>query len=84
MARTYATALLADLGNVDFSQVMETLAGTIRKSIDQTEFLLKWDGADPSFIVDESVTITWRGDHESALVLMRSAAWTTPEDPDGE
>ena len=84
MARTYATALLADLGNVDFSQVMETSAGTIRKSIDQTEFLLKWDGADPSFITDESVTITWRGDHESVLVLMRSAAWTTPEDPDGE
>ena len=84
MARTYATALLADLGNVDFSQVMETSAGTIRKSIDQTEFLLKWEGADPSFIADESVTITWRGDHEGALALMRSAAWTTPEDPDGE
>jgi len=84
MARTYATALLVDLNNVDFSQVLETSADTIRKSIDETEFLLKWNGADPSFVTDESVAITWRGDHEATLALMNTAAWTPPEDPDGE
>ena len=49
--RTYATALTSDIGSVDFSQVMETSAATVRKSIDETQFVLKWYTADtPTFI----------------------------------
>ena len=40
--RIYSTVLTTDLGSVDFSQVMETSANTVRKSIDETQFVLKW------------------------------------------
>lgn len=38
--RTYAFAKWADIGSVDFSQVMETSAGTVRKSLDSDLFIL--------------------------------------------
>ena len=34
--RTYATANTSTIGNVDFSQVMQTSATTVRKSIDES------------------------------------------------
>jgi hypothetical protein len=78
--RTYATALTSTLGSVDFSQVMETSATTVRKSIDESQFVLKWYTANtPTFITDESVTLTWSGSHADCLTLMQSSSWT-PED----
>ncbi len=75
--RTYATALTSDIGSVDFSQVMETSASTVRKSIDETQFVLKWYTADtPTFVTDSSVTLTWSGSHADCLTLMATTAWT--------
>jgi hypothetical protein len=80
--RTYATALTADIGEVDFSQVMETSAATVRKSIDETEFVLKWHTVDtPTFISDESVELTWSGSHADCLTLMATEAWTSGSMP---
>ena len=75
--RTYATALTSDIGSVDFSQVMETSAATVRKSIDETQFVLKWYTADtPTFVTDSSVTLTWSGSYADCLTLMATTAWT--------
>ena len=75
--RTYATALTSDIGSVDFSQVMETSAATVRKSIDETQFVLKWYTANtPTFVADSSVTLTWSGSHADCLTLMATTAWT--------
>ena len=75
--RTYATAVTTDLGNVDFSQVMETSTNTIRKSLDETQFVLKWHkGHIPTFISDDSVALTWSGSYEDCLALMSTAEWS--------
>ena len=75
--RTYATALTSDIGSVDFSQVMETSAAIVRKSIDETQFVLKWYTANtPTFVTDSSVTLTWSGSHADCLTLMATTAWT--------
>ncbi len=75
--RTYATALTSTLGSVDFSQVMETSAATVRKSLDETQFVLKWyKGHIPTFISNESVTLTWSGSWEDCLTLMQTSEWT--------
>ena len=37
IADTYAIINIADLGNIDFSQVGETDENTIRKSLDETQ-----------------------------------------------
>ena len=75
--RTYATALTSTIGSVDFGQVMQTSAGTVRKSINETQFVLKWLTVDtPTFITDESVTLTWSGSHAECLNLMTGSAWS--------
>ena len=33
-----------ELDQIDFTQVLETSADTVRKSVDQTKTFVKWDG----------------------------------------
>ena len=77
--RTYATSQTSTLGNVDFSQVFETSTNSVRKSIDETLFVLKWKTTQtPSFITDGSVTTTWTGAHDDCLTLMATSEWSKP------
>ena len=75
--RTYAFANWSDIGSVDFSQVMETSATTVRKSLDNQLFILKWYTADtPTFITDGSVTLSWSGSHSQCLQHLLGPNWT--------
>ena len=75
--RTYAFANWSDIGYVDFSQVMETSATTVRKSLDNQLFILKWYTADtPTFIADGSVTLSWSGSHSQCLQHLLGPNWT--------
>jgi len=76
-AETYATINIADLPLIDFAQIGETDENTIRKSLDESEFVIKWN-AEPRFITDGSVTPLEVMTHEQALVLMASAEWSEP------
>ncbi len=77
IADTYAIINIADLPNIDFAQVGETDENTIRKSLDETQFVLKWN-TEPTFITDGTVTPLQTLTHEQALVLMASAEWSEP------
>ena len=77
IAETYATISTADLGLIDFSQIHETSAETIRKSLDETEFVIKYDAV-PSFISDGSVEILQAMNHDEALQLMATDEWSEP------
>ncbi len=74
---TYAIISIADLSNIDFSQVGETDENTIRKSLDETQFVLKWN-TEPTFITDGTVVPVQTLTHEEALVLMATAEWSEP------
>ncbi len=75
--RTYAFANTLDIGSVDFAQVMETSADTVRKSIDESQFILKWYTAnEPSFITNGSVTLAWSGTHAECLNQLTSSFWS--------
>lgn len=75
--RTYAFAKWANIGSVDFSQVMETSAGTVRKSLDNDLFILKWYTAnEPTFITDDSVELTWSGSHSQCLQQLLGPNWS--------
>jgi hypothetical protein len=39
----YAIININDLDNVDFTQIGETSVDTIRKSLDETMFVIKWE-----------------------------------------
>ena len=74
--RTYAFANTSTIGNVDFTQVMETSANTVRKSIDESQFILKWYTTNtPTFIADNSVTLAWSGSHANCLTQLTSSFW---------
>ena len=77
IAETYATISITDLVLIDFSQIHETSAETIRKSLDETEFVIKYDAV-PSFISDGSVEILQAMNHEEALQLMATDKWSEP------
>ncbi len=77
IADTYAIINIANLQNIDFAQVGETDENTIRKSLDETEFVIKYN-TEPTFIADGTVTPLQTLTHEQALVLMASAEWSEP------
>lgn len=77
VADTYITVAIADLPKIDFSQVGETSENTIRKSLDGTEFVLKYN-AEPSFISDGTVVPLQTMTHEQALTLMATPEWSEP------
>jgi hypothetical protein len=77
IADTYAIISIADLANVDFSQVGETDETTIRKSLDETQFVLKWD-IEPTFITDGSIVPLQNLTHQEALTLMATSEWSEP------
>ena len=75
IADTYAIINIADLSNIDFAQVGETDETTIRKSLDDSQFVLKWNTT-PSFISDNTVVPVEESTHDEALVLMATSAWS--------
>lgn len=72
--RTYATINISDLSNVDFTQVIETSEDTIRKSLDETQFVIKWN-IEPSFITNGTITPLQTITHVEALALVQTDAW---------
>ncbi len=74
-AETYAIISIADLANIDFAQIGETNETTIRKSLDGTEFVIKYN-TEPTFISDGTVIPLQELTHQEALVLMDTSAWS--------
>ena len=67
-----------DLKNIDFSQVGESSSSTIRRSLDDTLFVIKYS-SEPTFIKDGTVKPSQTLTHSEALELMSTAAWSEPE-----
>lgn len=78
--RTYAVINLTDVGLIDFAQVGETSVSTIRKSLDNTQFVIKWqEGYVPTFISDGTVVPVQEYDHHAVLELMSTPEWSIPD-----
>lgn len=77
--KTYAVINLTDISLIDFSQVAQSSASTIRKSIDETQFVIKWqEGYEPTFIADGTVIPVGTYDHHAILELMATDKWSQP------
>jgi len=77
--RTYTILNISDLSNVDFSQVGETGADTVRKSIDRTQFVIKYNSI-PTFISDGTVTPIEVLNYSEVLALMATDKWSINEE----
>lgn len=69
---------VSELDQIDFTQVLETSADTVRKSVDETKTFVKWDGeAIPDCVLD---LLTKEGPYtyEEILTILATEEWTNP------
>ncbi len=76
--RQYAVIELTETDKVIFSQVNQSSAQTMRRNLANTQGLLSWITT-PSFITNGSLPIVGSVmNHEEAIALMATDAWTDP------
>ncbi len=63
-----------EVGNVDFDQVQETSADTLRYSVDGTKTFVKYEGEQPSFLSGKT-----EYDHAEILTILSTDEWTDPD-----
>jgi hypothetical protein len=72
--KKYATVDASDVSSVDFNQVIQTSADTLRYSIDGSLALLKYEGEKPSFLSGNT-----EYSHEEILAILAGPEWTSDE-----
>ena len=72
--RTYVILEASEVGNVDFNQVLETSANTLRYSVDGSKFLLKYEGDTPSFLEGKTEYT-----HSEILAILATDEWSPPD-----
>lgn len=75
--RNYLIIPTTEVSKVDFTQVCETSAETLRKSVDETKTFIKWDGEAPAFI-DDLVGTEGPYTYAEILEILSGTEWTAP------
>tara|TARA_R100001463_G_C3440925_1_gene212567 strand:- start:257 stop:487 length:231 start_codon:yes stop_codon:yes gene_type:complete len=70
MSRTYVIIEAGDVSSVDFSQVLETSASTLKYNKDDSKTFVKYEGSQPSFL-NGKTTYT----HAEILVELAKEDW---------
>ena len=78
MSRNYLIIQSSELSKVDFSQVLETSASTVRKSVDTTKTFIKWEGDTPSFVSNLTST-EGPYTHGQITTILDTDAWVSEE-----
>lgn len=73
--REYLIIPVSELTKVNFEEVLETSAETVRKSIDQTKTFVKWEGAEPAFVATISGA-EGPYTYEEILDILTGVEWT--------
>jgi hypothetical protein len=68
---------VSELPQINFTQVLETSAETVRKSVDGTKTFVKWDGAMPQCVIDLT-TSEGPYTYEEILAILATPEWTDP------
>ena len=76
--KKYLIIPATEVSKVDFDQVLETSADTLRYSVDGTKTFVKWNTTeDPSFVSELEET-EGPYNHEEILDLLSTDEWTPP------
>ena len=78
--RRFVIFNVSELSTIDFSQVYETSADTVRKSVDELETFIKFDLPTPSSIT-ALTTKSQEYDYDEILVILATPEWTDPNLP---
>lgn len=72
MSKKYVILNDSDVSSIDFSQVMETSAETLRYSVDGSQTFIKYEGTRPSFLDEDDIDLT----HSEILDVLSHEDWT--------
>ena len=70
---------VTELSQIDFTQVCETSADTVRKSVDVTKTFVKWDSAETPSSVATLTTTEGPYTYDEILTILDGPEWTTNE-----
>lgn len=69
---------VSELNTIDFTQVEETSANTVRKSVDGAKTFVKWDGVTPD-CVNNLTTKEGPYTYDEILMILSRSEWTNPD-----
>ena len=75
--RKYVIINTSETGSIDFSQVNETSADTLRYNISGSQTFVKFDGDTPSFLSGKTSYT-----HSEILTILTGSAWASDELPE--
>lgn len=70
---------VTELTQIDFTQVLESSADTVRTSVDGTKTFVKWDGEVIPSSVERLVTKEGPYTYEEMLNILSTNIWSTPQ-----
>ena len=73
--RKYVIINASEVGTVDFSQVHETSANTLRYKLDNSQTFVKFDGDTPSFLSGKT-----QYNHSQISTILAGTDWTEEEE----
>ena len=75
--RNYVIFSTSELSVINFDQVLEDSVDTVRKSIDETKTLVKWDGESIPSSVQQLTTSEGIYNNDEIFVIMNTDEWTS-------
>jgi len=75
--RNFMIFNVSELNNIDFTQVLETSADTVRKSVDETKTFVKWDDTTPTCVANLT-TKEGPYTYSEMLTILSTSEWTSP------
>jgi len=76
MSRNYVIIDASEVPSVDFDQVLETSADTLRYNVAGTQTFVKFEGDTPSFLEGKTANT-----HSEMLEILAGEEWTAPIEP---
>jgi len=74
MSRNYVIIDASEVSSVDFDQVLETSADTLRYNLAGTKTFVKFEGETPSFLASKT-----QYTHSEMLEILAGEEWTDPD-----
>ena len=74
--RNYVIIDASEVSSVDFDQVLETSADTLRYNLAGTQTFVKFEGDTPSFLEGKTANT-----HSEMLDILAGEEWTSPIEP---
>ena len=76
MSRSYVIIDASEVSSVDFDQVLETSADTLRYNVAGTQTFVKYEGNKPRFLYGKTAY-----SHSEILSILSGSDWTDPNGP---